>query len=192
MNAVYLHRPDGSETDISICGKCGAPARGKSNFDISERCCVCWICGSPLADGEPQHNNHYHDDCDRTHRATLDMKRLDKAVLVEGYEGPVYCEGVLGGSYGDGYFSDVGELEDMLNDSPEATGIEFAYCCTSSPVALLDVDSIIENETQESFEDAIDHLNGVDELRTAVEVFNEANKDVISWDWDPTRKVRVA
>lgn len=193
MEAIFLKRPDGTETDISICGKCGSPARGRTNFDVSERCCTCWECSGELTTEERQ-CGHYHKACDKKRRAIIEMKRLEKATLVEDYDGPVYCEGVPGGSYGDGYFADVQELADMLDDGDVDESIvreEFAYCCTSSPVAGLDVDSILESATEESFEDAIDHLVGVDELRAAVEAFNEANKAVLSWDSDYSRKVRI-
>lgn len=193
MNAVFLKTPAGTDTDVSICGKCGTPARGKTNFDISERCCTCWECGKELEKGE-LHYAHYHQECDRKRRALIDMNRLEKAELVEDYDGPVYFEGGHG-SYGDGYFADVYELAEWLDDQGFLSGgnnrPEFAHCCTSSPVASIDAGNILENATEEAFEDAIDQLSGVDELRAAVDVFNAANKEVLSWDWDVKRKARV-
>lgn len=191
MNAYYLHKPDGTKTEVSACGICGQIA-GKGNFDISQKCCTCYECGAILGPEEKSTRALYHRDCENKRHAVIEMKRLEKAELVTDYSGPVYCEGVPGGSFGDGYFSDIGELEDMLNDAPDDTGRpEFAYCCTSSSAAHLSTDSILESATEEAFEDAIDSLSGVDELRAAVDAFNEANKDVLSWDWDMKRKVAV-
>lgn len=116
---------------------------------------------------------------------------MEKAMLVEDYDGPVYCEGVPGGSYGDGYFSDVDELADAIADLEDCT-IECAYCCTSSRAAFIDLDNVLEHAMQDALEDAIDHLNGRDELQAAVDAFNEANKDLLSWDVDYSRKVSVA
>jgi ribosomal protein L40E len=189
MNAVSLLKPDGTETDISICGKCGAPARGRTNFDVSERCCTCWECGKPL-ETSTQHYDHYHQDCDRARRDRIDAARLEKAELIEDYDGPVYFEGGHG-SFGDSYFADVHELAEWLDDQDERDRPEFVHCCTSSPVAGLDLDSILESACEESFEDAEDHLNGRDELQKAVDAFNGANKGVLSWDVDFKRKCRV-
>lgn len=188
MNAVFLRLPNGSETDISICTSCGAPARGRTNMDISQRCCTCWECGGPLTAEERKHPGHYHAACDRLRRGTIKLARMEKATLVENYDGPVYCEGVPGGSYGDGYFSDVDELEDCLE---EGCGVEFAYCCTSSRVVAINLDTILENATEDAFEDAIDHIKGRGTLEAAVEAFNEANADVLSWNVDYSRKVKV-
>lgn len=190
MNAYYLHRPDGTKTETSACGNCGQIA-GKGNFDISQKCCTCYECGAPLTADEKKSRSLYHEGCDRMRRAVIDMKRLEKAELVAGYDGPVYCEGVSGGSYGDGYFSDVHELAENIAHHDEAPDVKFAYCCESSPVAQLNADSILENATEGSFEDAMDSLVGVDQFRAAVDAFNEANKNVLSWDWDMKRKVAV-
>lgn len=193
MNAVFLKRPDGVETDISICGECGSPARGRTNFDLSQKCCTCWECGGALtAEGKKQRRS-YHDQCERDRRARIDAARMENATLVDKYDGPVYCEGVPGGSYGDGYFSDIGELADMLDDGDvdeSVTREEFAYCCKSR-ATVLDIDSALENLTEEMFDDAMDHLNGLDALMAAVEAFNEANKDLLTWDVDYSRKVRI-
>ena len=188
MNAYYLHKPDGTPTEVSVCGVCGKLA-GHGKFDISEKCCSCWECGKPL-EKDAQHYDHYHQECDRARRAQIDMQRLEKAELVDGYDGPVYFEGGHG-SFGDGYFADVDEFVEWLDDQDDQDRPEFVHCCESSPVAQLNLDSILESACEESFEDAEDHLNGREELQKAVDVFNEANKALLTWDWDMKRKVRV-
>lgn len=120
----------------------------------------------------------------------MEVARMEKAALVEDYDGPVYCEGLPGGSYGDGYFADVDELADAVADLKNC-GVEFAYCCKSYPVVVINLGKILEDATEEAFEDAIDHLNGRDELQAAVDAFNEANKAVLSWGVDYSRKVSV-
>jgi hypothetical protein len=87
MNAYYLHKPDGTQTDYSVCGVCGQLARGVSNFDISQKCCTCYECGKPLGDEKHASNTLYHAECDRKRRDELERKLLEGAALVEGYAG---------------------------------------------------------------------------------------------------------
>lgn len=191
MNAYYLHKPDGTKTDLSACGVCGKLARGVTNFDLSERCCTCYGCGLPLDEHERKYanTNLYHRECENKRRSEREAARLDKAAEVTDYDGPVFCDG-RHGSYGDGYFENADELAESY-DSDEGIP-EFAYCCQSTPVASLDLDSILESHCDEAFEDAVDHLLGVDDLRAAVEIFNKLNAGVVSWYPDYAHKVRIA
>jgi hypothetical protein len=109
-----------------------------------------------------------------------------RVTLVEGYAGPVYFEGGYG-SYGDGYFENADELAES-GYFPEDG--EFAFCCESSGVHL-DLGNILENLCEEMYEDASDSLNGVEELQTAVDVFNAANVSIVTWNVDYEHKVRV-
>lgn len=195
MNAYYLHKPDGTPTDLSTCGVCGKLARGATNFDISERCCTCYDCGLPLSGDERRFANTclYHRACDDKRRTEREAARLDKAELVSDYDGPVYADGYGGGSYGEAYFADIDEFAEAAEDALEE-GVhlpDFVHCCKSRPVAGLDLGRILESHCEDAFEDAFDHLNGVDELQTAVDAFNTLNAGVLSWEPDYSRKVRV-
>jgi hypothetical protein len=66
----------------------------------------------------------------------------------------------------------------------------FAHCCTSRGLNI-DLDSILENATEEMHEDARDDLSGIDELQSAVDAFNKANESVRTWDPDYKRKVSI-
>lgn len=197
MNAQWLHLPDGTRTDISICTGCGMPARGESNFDLSERCCLCRHCERPLREnGARPSLSPYHDACYWKHQSEADARRLEKAELVTGYDGPVgpvYCDRVGHGSYGDGYFADICELEEALEDWDPEDGAQpaFAYCCESGPACTLNLDDWLESATEESFEDAIDSLNGVDELHMAVDRFNQLNSSLQTWYPDYKHKVAI-
>lgn len=189
MNAVFLSMPDGSETDISICTSCGAAARGRTNFDISEKCCTCWECGGPLTAEEKKHPGHYHAACDRLRRGKMDLARMENAALVENYNGPVFADGVRGGQ--DGYFRSLDELQDALADYDEtAPCLEFAYCCTVSPIRI-NLDSVLEQITEEAYEDAYEDIKGVGELQESVDKFNATNAEIQTWNADYTRKVKV-
>lgn len=190
MNAYYLHKPDGTQLGASACGKCGRIACS-GNFDISERCCTCYECGKPL-NGDEGTAALYHRECDQRRRSQFEAARLEKAELVEDYDDPVFCDGAGHGSYGDGYFADVEELADAVQSRfLPGHGPEFAHCCEKIPFSGLDLDSILENATEDMFEDARDHLDGVEELRTAIHGFNQLNKNLCSWTPDYKRKVRL-
>lgn len=87
----------------------------------------------------------------------------------------------------------IRELADMMDDGDvdeEVTREEFAYCCTSR-ATFLDINNALENLTEEMFEDAMGHLNGLSALQDAVDAFNEVNKGLLTWDVDYSRKVRI-
>lgn len=192
MNAYYLHKPDGTKTDLSVCAECGKLARGESNFDISQKCCACYECGEPIPKEERfTANTMYHRKCDDARRRRIDAEALAKAELVEDYDGPVYFEGGHG-SFGDSYFSDVDELAEWLDDQDEdVVRPEFAFCCEEYPFKGLDTDQLIEQCCEEMEEDSADHLDGVDALNEAILAFNKANESHISWFCDRKRKVAV-
>lgn len=193
MNAYYLHKPDGTQTDFSACGVCGKLARGVTNFDISERCCTCYDCGLPLNEHERQYANTklYHVACDDKRRRLNEQKRMDNAALVADYDGPVFLDGVGHGSYGDGFFADVDELAEHLDfGDSEGDRPQFAFCCTSRGLCF-HLDNILESATEDMHEDARDDLEGVEALQTAVDAFIEANKSLLTWDVDYKRKVAI-
>ena len=196
MNAHYLHLPDGTPTEWSQCGVCHSVA-APGNFDLSEKCCTCYDCGKPLAKDEKipygdgkGNRSLYHRACEERLRSEREAARLEKAELVADYNGPVYCEGWRG-SFGDGYFSDVAELEETLDDAEGPNRPEFVHCCTSRGISI-DLSRILESATEESYEDCSDDLSGVDELQAAVDAFNKANESVKTWDVDYKRKVVVS
>lgn len=67
---------------------------------------------------------------------------------------------------------------------------EFAFCAFGKPFKL-SLEGALESECEDMYEDAYTDLNGVKELQAAVDVFNEANKGVISYEVDYNRKVRL-
>jgi hypothetical protein len=196
MNAIYLHLhlPDGIATKWSMCSECHTVA-APGNFDLSQKCCTCYDCGEPLpkdertpyADGTGR--SLYHRACEQKRRTARKAEILEEAELVVGYDGPVYLDGVGKGSFGDGFFSDAQELSEHL-DFSEGERPLFAHCCTPRGLSI-DLDSILENATEEMYEDCRDDLNGVDELQSAVNAFNVANESIRTWDPDYKHKVAI-
>lgn len=194
MNAVYLHLPDGTATKWSMCSECHT-VDAPGNYDLSEKCCTCYDCGKPLpkderapyADGKGK--SLYHRECERKRRMARDADILEEAELITDYAGPVYLGGVGRGSFGDDFFSDVNELSEHL-DFHDGERPLFAHCCTQRGLNI-DLDSILEGVTEEMYEDCHDDLNGLEELRAAVEAFNKANESIQAWDPDYKRKVAI-
>ncbi len=187
MNAYILHKPDGTPTNASACGKCGSIGYA---FDVSEKCCSCFECREPLGEAELKTRSFYHPACTRAREAKRELARVEKAELVEDYDGPVYLEGVGSGSMGDGYFANLDELSEHL-DFEDGERPEFAFCCRPAKVINVNIDHILESLTEDSYEGAYDDLTGVEELAAAADAFNKANESVISYDCDYKRKVRI-
>lgn len=190
MNAIYLHLPDGTPTEWSMCSECHAVA-APGNFDVSEKCCTCYDCGKPLSKDDRKCRSLYHRDCARQRLARHNAEALEKAELATDYKGPVYCEGRRG-SYGDGYFADIMELAESLDmDDDQTNRPQFAFCCEEQGIQEIDVNSLLESACEEMDEDAQDRLNGVEDLEEACAAFNKANKNVVSFTEDRKRKVAV-
>jgi hypothetical protein len=196
MNAIFLHLPDGTPTKWSMCSECHTVA-APGNFDLSEKCCTCYHCGNPLSKDEKipyatagGGRSLYHRTCEAMLRMKAAADALEKAELITNYDGPVYCEGRRG-SYGDGYFANVDELaEDLDDEEDQSDRPEFAFCCESTSVSI-DADQILENATEEMYDDAYDDLEGVEDFRKAVAAFNKANESVVSYYEDTKHKVAV-
>lgn len=188
MNAIELHKPDGTPTGWTMCGVCGEVARPE-NRDLTEKCCACYRCGLPLTQIEKRCHSIYHVSCERMGCAEAEEVRLEGAVEVTDYEGPVYLEGIGRGTFGEGCFSDIHELVESLD--PERKRPEFAYCCQTASFLGIDARGIYEDAATDMFEDAVEHFNGTDQFEMAVDAFNEANEGLVSWHADFSRKVRI-
>lgn len=173
---VFIEKNGEYKTVATACGECGmiyAATDGRS----ADYCCrqqICERCG-----GDSPKAWIYCSPC-------RDAIRLEKAVEITEWDGPVYCEEK------DRYFSDFGEAEDYILDEEGDGRPEWLFPCKEvSHKRLVDVDSILESATEDLFEDAYDHLVGVEELTEAVHAFN-AKQTMVSWDTDYSRKIRIS
>ena len=183
MNPRQLFFEGGEPAGRWACGKCGFD--GHTDREQAERCCVCNYCGEPV--DRKKYGAGYHHECQRASFERDRLRKLAAAELVEDYAGPVYVEG-LGSS---GYFEDMDDLLDYLCGSRgDRSWPQFANCCDVEPFEF-DLDSALENEASDHHEDIVDCLNGIAELREAVDRFNAENAKVASWHVDEDRKVAV-
>lgn len=181
MNAIELYHKDGKATGVFYCVKCRCVSRDKVSAD---KCCEpmkCDMCGCDV----PQ----YHSRCSTCWQLATDQKereRFEKAEKVTEWSGPVFCEGV---GYNEGF---AGCIEDLLDDVEPEDMPEYVWTCLSRPSCELDYDSIIENATSdahEEFDPGI--LDGAEELKAAIEKFNEQNKGYVSWEPDFTKALLI-
>jgi len=62
---------------------------------------------------------------------------------------------------------------------------KYVWACKKNFFAVADVSDITERIADNGYEDFDpDDLNGLDDLKAAIEKFNEANKDVVSYEPD--------
>ena len=178
---------------VGQCVRCVGGLPSPSNLDLSEKCCTCYDCGKLLSQTERvpyavgTSSLLYHSECEQRLRERRKAEALEHAELVLDYDGPVYFDG-LTGSYGEGYFENVGELADRLHGVHEKP--EFVFCCQRTTFSI-DLDKILESACEDMHEDASDGLIGIEALRAAVHIFNEQNSSVVSFYEDRSRKVAV-
>jgi hypothetical protein len=184
MKPIPLFHEDGKTAGIFYCSQCRIVARTR---EAAEQCCApakCSACGAEA--------KQYYTKCEAclsADRIKREADRFEKAEKVESWDGPVYCDSI---GWNEGYFRDLGELEDWIADQYEEDGIAippYAWACNSIPFCQVDIDRIIENATQEAFEDWDGETEGYAELKAAIEKFNEANKALVSWK--PNYKLAV-
>jgi hypothetical protein len=194
MNAQQLYRADGTATSVWSCSKCGRPA----TQDLAEKCCICKYCGKEVGDEIERHF------------ACLDAKqsqnradRLANAELVENWDGPVFWENApFEGDLGEGFFDSLAELieeyqewepdpDDYGEGQPIPSLPERVHLCEIVPFKGIDMGRIVEDLTEEMFEDAGDHLVALDPLEKAIQNFNKANEALVTYRPDYRRAVLV-
>lgn len=199
MNATELFKADGKPAGVFFCEQCRIVKRTQEE---AEKCCRPAIC----ACGTEIKELHYSDchACRQLRYALEDEERernrFEKATKIPEaeYEGPVLCERV---NYNDGYFRDTGELHDMLSDEDLLSDMTegfpedfipplYAWACHVDPICHLDLHTVLENACQEEPENWDSRrLKGTDDLKKALETFNDLNKEEVVWT--PNYKLAV-
>lgn len=170
---LFTQREDGVRQEKAFaCGECGLVYGSR---DSAIYCCkqqVCESCG-----GDAPKAWILCSPC-------RDQKMWDNAEEIKEHDGPVYDESR------DRYFSCYEEAVEWFMDNEEEDRPEFLQPCLESRCPKIDVDYVLENLVEELFEDAYDHLKGVEELRKACAEF-DAKQTLTSWSSDPKRKIRL-
>lgn len=190
MNAIQLIRPDsGQPADMWACGKCNRLCQCK---EVVETCCSpCRTCGKPP---KPTGMGTCWE-CRSNEFAASERVRLanlaSKAKRDPEWSGWVFSDEYSGGS--DGFFDSPEEFMEQLNDDidrdPDLGRPEFVWATVSRPIVNIGVDDVlglITEDRPENWDES--DLNGVDELKAAIDAFNAANPALM---YEPDRKVIV-
>ncbi len=179
MNAIELYHQDGKSTGVFYCTKCRCVKRTKEEAD---KCCEptkCQYCGK-----ESGHQNYLCcDTCKEINEAKKEADRFEKAEKKTAWDGWVY----LDGTGRDGYSESIEDFwENWENDADEsAEKPKYVWACKKNHFAVADVSDITERIADNGYEDFdVDTLDGLDELKAAIEKFNDANKEVVSYEPD--------
>lgn len=163
MNATELFHADGVSAETWYCGKCRTVHRSQGE---AEQCCTPYKCKG--CDKETPRYSYRCSDCQSADLIQQEKERFDKAEKVTEWDGQIFFE--------DNYYSDIEELEDGLGSSEMP---EYVWTCTSRNFVNVDIDSILEWIDQDSYEGFDpDALDGVEELKTAIEAFNKLNDHI--------------
>jgi hypothetical protein len=193
MNAIHLLMPDGTPSKVWACAQC----RYLTNDQASaESCCQpmpCRHCGQTT---EKRKTAYLHDvaceECSRRIHSEEDAARMDRAEKLDAWDGWVYEWGGSGGR--NGYFESLDDYVEYLEAEHEdpSEWPEFVYVADRESSPTLDADRILEGLLEGLWEGAdIDDLNGVAELKKAVEAFNQANEKVILYNATGKKAIRV-
>jgi hypothetical protein len=174
VDAKELFLEDGKPTGIFFCSQCRIVSRDK---EFADKCCVpdkCRICGEDVPE------KHWS-----VHRSCREKEIFDKSEKLTSWDGWVCADGI---GHNDGYFESVEELKEYCEDE-EIELPEYVHPCIEVSFEGVDLERAIERVTEEMFEDAWDHLKGLSELEEAVKVFNEKNKELVTYIEDPKRVI---
>jgi hypothetical protein len=173
---LFTMRADGiREEKCFACGECGTVTKTK---EIAEQCCkqTYCTCGAET----PQ----YMTLCSHCR----DKKMWDAAEEIEEWDGPVFDESREKWFES---FDEALEYYEEIEEEDDGSAPEFLQPCNKTPFPGIDTESVLETLTENMFEDAYDHLKGIEELEAAVKIFNEKNKSLVSWYADSKKKIRV-
>lgn len=165
------------EEKAFVCGECGSVYGTKESALYCHQLQFCESCKVGVPKGYIKCSN------------CRDQAMWDKAEEIQEWDGPVFDE------HSERWFSSYDEAMEHFAEIKES-GDEDAIPiwiqpCDQTPFPGLDLDGAIECMCDDMFEDAHEHLVGVDELENAVKIFNEKNKHIKSWFADTKKKIKV-
>ena len=173
MNPIPLQTPDGTKIEAFMCSECKF-IYYESYPHISERCCKCRDCGIKV-----DRFRGRCDTCDRSFYAKKEQELIEKAIEVENYTGPVFWD--------EKYYSSIDDFKDYVE---EKDWPEFVYACHIMHYTLYADDILSDLHENAGLEEDTD-LDGVEELRKAIDEFNEVNKKNVYWIVNNKVKVKV-
>jgi len=187
MNATELYLKDGKPTHIFYCEKCRYIS---SSQELAEQCCKNYQC-SQCGKDTGQRAWTICDDCRAANSAEKERERFEKAEKLSDWDGWVYLEG----TGNDGYHQSLSDFYDNWADDHDEGGTlpEYVWSCRPNHFVRADVSDITERMDDEAYEDFDpETLNGLPELKAAIETFNAANASVCSYEPDYSKAILIS
>jgi len=108
--------------------------------------------------------------------------KIEKAEKLDTWDDWVY--------YNDKYYSNISELIEELQEDEEEIP-EYVYVCKIIPFPKIQIDDLLEEIGENSYEGIEDDLHKVDDLSESIDYFNEMNEHLVSYFPDETKMVKT-
>lgn len=181
MNTIELFDKDGRPAAAWMCGNCGLPWLDK---DFADSCCTCGYCHEPLS---PKANCHMA--CYEKAQREADEKRIVGAQKLPTWAGWVF--------HGEEFAESTKALAEKIEAKLESGELllkdwpQWAFVCVPRHPDRVGTDVVVESIKDDMYEDFEFDLDGIAELREALEAFNDANEHLVTYEPDFTRVVAI-
>ena len=187
VNPQPLFLESGEPAGVWYCDTC---RNVKSQEEHARSCCEVKLCPKCDKVMEPYRIARCSD-CHRKDQDAKEAKRLEEAELVE-YDGKTWLYDIHQRG-NDGYFATLDDLIDHLasEECEPEDWPEFVHLCTPSHIKV-SISDIFEQLECEGYDEMTEHAEGGNELRAAIDKFNEINHETFTvWYPDTTKKIAV-
>ena len=174
MNAIELFHSDGKPANVFYCEKCRNVASYK---DIAEKCCLPRICEC----GKECEDKYWTicRGCNEKKEIQKELERFNAAEKVDKFDGWVWADGL---SYNEGFADSVHDIIDYCKDN-DIEIPDYVWTCKENHFCFIDLNDILQEIEENGYEDfcAADSCKGLDELKLAIDKFNEINRKIESY-----------
>ena len=176
---IELFHQDGKPAGVFYCAKCRSVKRTKAEAD---KCCEpsnCQYCGK-------ESGRQYVtvcDTCKRANQIKYLANRFEKAKKLTEWEGWVYLDGTGNDGFSESLSSFWEDWDDNHTEDKEKPA--YVWGCKRVQLVRADVSDITDRISDDADEDFdTSDMNGLEDLEMAIEKFNKANEDVVSYEPD--------
>ena len=178
MNAQELFLKDGKSSGVFFCEKCRMTARTQ---EAAEQCCKSYVCRTCGKDTKERFRL-ICDACWNAEQEATELARFNAAEKVYDWPDWIYD--------GSEFFESVDDMLDVKGDDEKFH--EYVWTCVPYYFVHADISDITERLDDVAYEGFDpDTLDGLDELKIALDKFNEANKNVCSYSPDYSKAVLI-
>lgn len=184
MNATELYLKDGKSAGVFYCEKCRHVAGSQI---LADQCCKNYLC-SRCGNDVGSRSWLICETCRHAADVEKELDRFNRAEKLTAWDGWVFLEG----TGHDGFSESLSEFCDYWSDEygEGAKLPEYVWACKVNHFVRATIDDIIggmESEAPDDFD--FDSLEGLHELESALEKFNQENSDVCSYSPDYSKAI---